>query len=181
MAFVRKRGHEGPGGPFASTLSTTLVESYRNAQGRPRQRVLANLHGEKTTLAALAKIAAIRASLREEKSDLDKAWDHLEPIYQDWMQAIGLGHRLTKDDKHKVDKIVKMRKTMQKRAAEIETRLAKLNRDGAAIKKHCTSSDDECQAEIRAYRRRAAEVRSEAAATEFMASEQRKKLRRVLT
>jgi multidrug efflux pump subunit AcrA (membrane-fusion protein) len=139
------------------------------------------MHGEKTALAALAKVAAMRASLREEKADLDKAQAQLEPIYEDWMQAIGTGCRLTKANRRKCDKVVKMRKTMQKRTAEIETRLAKLNRDGAEIKKHCTSSDDEIQAEIRAYRQRAAEVQSEAAATEFMASEQRKNLRRVLS
>jgi hypothetical protein len=35
MAYVRKQ---------AGSLSTTLVEAYRDKSGRPRQRILANLH-----------------------------------------------------------------------------------------------------------------------------------------
>ena len=48
MAYVRKRTTK------AGSVSTTLVESYRDETGRPRQRVLANLHGEPDTLRALA-------------------------------------------------------------------------------------------------------------------------------
>src|SRR5262249_10915318 len=50
MAFVRKRITK------AGSVSTTLVEAYRDDQGRPRQRVLANLHGESDTLCALDHI-----------------------------------------------------------------------------------------------------------------------------
>jgi hypothetical protein len=39
----------------AGTVSTALVESYRDDQGRPRQRLIANLHGEPDPLRALAK------------------------------------------------------------------------------------------------------------------------------
>jgi hypothetical protein len=37
----------------AGTISTTLVEAYCDKQGRPHQRVLANLHGKPTALAAV--------------------------------------------------------------------------------------------------------------------------------
>jgi hypothetical protein len=51
----------------AGSASTALVESYRDGEGRPRQRLLANLHGEPDTLRALAKLAAQRDFLRKEK------------------------------------------------------------------------------------------------------------------
>ena len=50
--FVRQRGG-----------TTSLVEGYRD-QGRSRQRILANLHGEPDILLAHAKLAARRAHLR---------------------------------------------------------------------------------------------------------------------
>ena len=40
MAYFRQRITK------AGTVSTALVESYRDGQGEPRQRVLVNLHGE---------------------------------------------------------------------------------------------------------------------------------------
>ena len=51
MAFVRKRVTK------TGTVSSALVEAYRD-EGRPRQRVLVNLHGAETTLEAMAKLAA---------------------------------------------------------------------------------------------------------------------------
>jgi hypothetical protein len=40
----------------AGSTSTALVESYRNENGQPRQRLIANLHGEPDTLSALARL-----------------------------------------------------------------------------------------------------------------------------
>ena len=52
MAFVRQRKTK------AGSSSTALVGAHRDDQGRPRQRVLANLYGAQDTLTALAKLAA---------------------------------------------------------------------------------------------------------------------------
>ena len=60
MAYVRTRTTK------AGTLSTALVEAYRDAQGRPRQRLIANLHGEPTPLRALAKLIVLRDTLHGE-------------------------------------------------------------------------------------------------------------------
>src|SRR6516164_4413414 len=54
MAYVRKRTTK------AGSVSTMLVEAYRDKNGHPRQRILANMHGEPDTLRALAKLAAMR-------------------------------------------------------------------------------------------------------------------------
>ena len=68
MAFVRTRG-----------TTTGLIEAYRDENGRPRQRLLANLHGEPDTLSALAKLAARRKALRTELDALGQD-DGSEPI-----------------------------------------------------------------------------------------------------
>jgi len=38
----------------AGSLSTALVQSYRDEQGRPRQRLLANLHDRCSIAASIA-------------------------------------------------------------------------------------------------------------------------------
>jgi len=65
MAFVRKRTTK------TGACSAALVETYRNPDGKPRQRVLANLHGAETVLDALAKLAAQREVLRAERAQLE--------------------------------------------------------------------------------------------------------------
>ena len=40
-----------------------------------------------------------------------------------------------------------------KRVAEIDARLAKIQKDGAVIKKHCTATDAEIRAEVPKYRK----------------------------
>ena len=64
MPYVRSRTTK------AGTPSTALVDAYRDKEGRPRQRLLASLHGEPTTLRALAKLAALRDDLRKERKKL---------------------------------------------------------------------------------------------------------------
>lgn len=57
MAFVRRRTTSG------GTLVTTLMESYRDERGRPRQRTLANLHGADNADQALARLTAVGSRL----------------------------------------------------------------------------------------------------------------------
>jgi hypothetical protein len=64
MAYVRKRTTK------AGTVSTALVESYRDDQGRPRQRLIANLHGESDPLRALAEITMMWDGLQAELEEL---------------------------------------------------------------------------------------------------------------
>ncbi len=72
MAFVKKRTTK------SGSITTTLVESFRDEKGRPRQRVLANLHGMPDILSALAKLAAQRERLRKEKESLAENVGHAE-------------------------------------------------------------------------------------------------------
>ena len=64
MAYIRRRASKN------GSVSTILVESYRDDQGRPRERALANLHGESTCLDALAKLTVQIEELRTHRDEL---------------------------------------------------------------------------------------------------------------
>ena len=87
MAYVRQRTTK------AGAISTTLVAAYRDGNSRPRQRILANLHGEPSTLAALAKLAAQRDLLRKERETLAEEAVAANKFYEVVTQHTLLGHR----------------------------------------------------------------------------------------
>jgi len=64
VAYIRRRTSKN------GSVSTTLIEAYLDDQGRPRQRVLANLHGESTSLDALAKLTVQIEELRTRRDEL---------------------------------------------------------------------------------------------------------------
>jgi hypothetical protein len=63
MTHVRRRITK------AGSVSTALVESYRDENGRPRNRLLANLHGEPDTISALAKLEVMRKHKDERRAE----------------------------------------------------------------------------------------------------------------
>ena len=126
MAYIRQRTTK------AGSVSTTLVESYRDEMGRPRQRILANLHGEPDTLRALAKLAVthdLLFRLREE--------EHADPDKQGAGFVLITERALTKHN-HRV--------------AQINRQLAVIKRELAVIDKHCSASDDEFQEAVQRYK-----------------------------
>jgi hypothetical protein len=64
VAYIRRKASKN------GSVSTTLVETYRDDQGRPRERALANLHGESTSLDALAKLTVQIEELRTHRDEL---------------------------------------------------------------------------------------------------------------
>jgi hypothetical protein len=124
MAYVRTRTTR------AGTVSTTLVEAYRDETGRPRQRVLANLHGEPDTLRALAKLAVTHDAL-------SMAGDEgAEPAKEGAGFVLITDRALTKHDRH---------------IARVDRQLAAIEREMAVISEHCTASDDAFQEARRRY------------------------------
>jgi hypothetical protein len=117
----------------AGSLSTALVESYRDKNGRPRQRVLANLHGEPDTLRALAKLAVLHDLLSKQLEE-----DHAEPSHE------GAGFVLVTD---------RALTQHNHRMVQIDRQLAAIERDMAVIIEHCTADDDEFQEAVQRYRR----------------------------
>lgn len=163
MAFVRTRTGK------AGVTSTTLVEAYRDERGQPRQRVLANLHGEPDTLQALAKLAARREALRKERDAVSDELVLANQIHEDIKRgALGA-------DRKKIDRLWNFRDRMVTRLAKIEADLATIQRDGAAIRKHCTATGAEIQAAIRAFKQRYRDADSLVLGMEFVQREQLRK------
>jgi chromosome segregation ATPase len=145
MTYVRRRTTR------AGTVSTALVESYRDPQGRPRQRLLANLHGEPDTLRALAKLAAQRDALRKERESLAAEAVHANKFYEIVTQNTLYGHQYSDDEREEIDRLMRQRERLLNRLSQIERQLATIQRDGAVIKKHCTATPGEIQAAIKAH------------------------------
>jgi chromosome segregation ATPase len=146
MAYVRTRTTR------AGTISSALVEAYRDKQGRPRQRVLANLRGEPDPLKALAKLAAQRQALRKESKALVAEAEAANRFYEVVTQSVLHGVQYSAEQRKEIDDLMRQRERLLKRFAKVEASLAAVEKEGAIIKKHCTASPDEIQAAIRAYK-----------------------------
>ena len=152
MSFVRKRETK------AGAISTALVEAYRDKQGRPRQRVLANLHGAETALDALARLVAQRQELRKERAELAPEVKSAEEVYKIVMTSTVAGHKYSKDERKDIDHLLRARKKLLKRSDRVEALLVQIEREGAIIKKHCDASPGEIQAAIKAFQKQLAEA-----------------------
>jgi hypothetical protein len=108
----------------AGSVSTTLIEAYRDKRGRPRQHVLANLYGEQNTLRALVKLVLKHDALLEQREE-----EHAEPSKRGANFVLVTEHM-----------------------AHIDRQLAAIERDIAAISEHCTASEDEFQEAVQRYK-----------------------------
>jgi hypothetical protein len=167
----------------AGSASTALVESYRDGEGRPRQRLLANLHGEPDPLRALAKLAAQRDLLRKEKETMAIDQIQANQFYEIVTQKTLHGHRYSAPERKEIDGLMRARERLLKRLAKVEADLATIAKDGAIIKKHCTATPDEIQAAIKAYKQELSEAEAMVLGLEFALKEQMRpakaKLRRL--
>jgi transposase len=145
MAYVRCRTTK------TGVLSTALVESYTDGNGRPRQRLLANLHGAEDTLHALARLAAQRNRLRKERSKLEPDIEPAQRFYETITLNTLHGHVFSPAQRQEIDPLLKASKKLLKRVAEIDARLVKIHKEGAVIKRHCFASDAEIRAEVPKY------------------------------
>ena len=157
MPFVRSRTTK------TGTLSTALVEAYRD-NGRPRQRLLANLHGEPTALKALAKLIFMMDTLSAEM-------DELAP------QVDGI---MSKENERTPDE-----RRVLKRYVQIADTLAALQKDADIIDRHCTVTPDELEAVVQAHAKEAGNAVSEVLGRSYMRHQELKqakaKLRRLMS
>ncbi len=100
MPFVRRRTTK------AGSVSTTLVEAYRDENGRPRQRILANLHGADTLLEALAKLSAQRERLRKEKAELEPELESAARFYETFTTAVLSGRKYSAAERKEVNRLM---------------------------------------------------------------------------
>jgi hypothetical protein len=148
MAFVRRRTTK------TGVISTALVESYRDKDGKPRHRILANLHGADSLPEALGRLAAERDRFRKERATLEPDLAASEEFYSVFTGATMDGHVWSADERKEIDRLLRTRRRIRKRAAEIDARLAAIQKDGVAIKKRCTVPETEIQAEATKWLKR---------------------------
>ena len=162
-----------------------IGRTYRDEQGRPRQRLLVNLHGEDSPLRALAKLAALREALRKENEALAADAVHANKFYETVTHNVMHGHQYSEAERKEIDGLMRQRARLLKRISKVERDLAAIQRDGAVIKKHCTASPDEIQAAIQAFKREQRDAEALVLGSEFMLKEQvrkaKAKLRRVMS
>jgi len=117
MAFIRRRITK------TGVVSTALVESYRGSDGKPRHRLIANLHGAETLTAALGRLAALRDRLRNERVGLESERPDAEKFYETVTLDTLHGRVWSAAEGKEIDPLMKARKRLLKRLAEIETEL----------------------------------------------------------
>jgi hypothetical protein len=145
MAFIRKRTTKN------GIVSTSLVESYREG-GRPKHRTIANLHGAETLAVALGRLAAERDKLRKERSQLEIT--EAEAFYEVFTAETLAGRVWNIEERKEIDRLLRLRKHRLRRAEQIDTRLARIQREGGAIKRYCSATDDEIRTEAAKHAKR---------------------------
>ena len=174
MVFVRKRTTK------AGNICASLVESYRDTAGRPRQRVLANLYGAATLPDALAKLAAQRELLQKEKAWLKPELEAADTFYRTVTTAALEGRRYPAERRKEIYRLLTTkRERLIARGRKADADLARIQKDGAVIQKHCTASPDEVQAAIRRYKKELAEAEAMMVGAEHVWKMAKSELRRL--
>src|SRR4026209_1614867 len=113
MAFIRKRTTR------RGVISTALVESYRQ-DGKIRHRLIANLHGAESLVAAVGRLAAGGEAVRKERAELESSIAHAEEFYQVITTAVRNGHVWSLDERKEIDRLLRDRKRPLKRQTAID-------------------------------------------------------------
>ena len=137
MAYIRKRTTK------TGAVSTALVEAYRDRQGRPRQRILANLHGEPNVLAALAKLWVNRKALEIERDGLVEELREFSSVALD-----GSGG----------PSALMVQSEPGMRLGTTNAALAIIDREIPVLLEHCDASDEEIDAAAQAFSKRRADA-----------------------
>ena len=178
MAFVRRRATKA-GLLSAEKLSTSLVESYRDAQGQPRQRTLANLYGEPDTLSALGKLAAQRHRLKKEQAVLAPEIADADEFYETINSKVLMGHKYSAGERKEIDNLMRARKRLHKRFAKIKTDLKQIQKSGAVIKKHCSASAAEIRGAAKKHQAALEHAQQGVMGAEFVVYRMKADLRRL--
>ena len=171
MAFVRRRKTKAGG------LSTALVESYRDGNGKPRQRLLANLYGAETPLEALAMLAARRERLRGERAFRQSELDGTAEDYKAVTMGSLLGHWFPSPERKKINRFLRERRHVEARIKDIGSTLARVQKDGVVVRKHCNASQAEIQTAIRRYKKQLDEAEKGALGAAFIHHQAKETLR----
>ena len=163
MAFVRKRRSA------AGHLSTALVEAYRDEEGRPRQRVLVNLHGCETPLEALAKLAVQRKRLRVERQEIDAFLTETAdaPALSVEVALNPEKFNLSATGYAELNGFLRKRKKAAARLDRITALQGVIQRDGVVIHQHVDASKKKVQRAIKAYQEQLTAAENMVAGSDF--------------
>ena len=130
MAFVRRRT------TAAGTLVTTLMESYRDPEGRPRQRTLANLHGAESADQAYARLSAVAQRLEAQLAPVAKEAEGL-PRKLDAKAKHAAG-ALSATEQIETAALYNRSRWLLSRRRQLEQALAAVERDREVLQPHCS-------------------------------------------
>jgi chromosome segregation ATPase len=162
MAFIKQRITKN------GIISTALVEAYRK-DGKPRQRLLANLYGAEDTLSALGRLAAKRERLRKERAKLEPDIEVAQRFYETITLNSLRGHQYTAEQRKEITPLLNSAKQLLKRVEDIDKELAKIHKEGAIIKKHCSAGADEIRSAALEYGKKLDEAEAARIALELVA------------
>ena len=77
--------------------------------------------------------------------------------------AVRNGHVWSPDERKEIDRLLRDRKRLLKRMTAIDKQLERIQREGTAIKKHCTATADEIRAEAHKHAKKLDQGRDNAA------------------
>lgn len=160
MAYIKTRARAG-------SVSTALVEAYRDQKGRPRQRVLVNLHGEPDVLSALAKLAAQRAALLKEKGALAADAVDANKFYEVVTLNSLQGKQYSASERKEIDALMRRRDRLLARMVKVEVDLTTIQKDGVVIKQHCSATPDQIQEAIKAHKKKRSDAEAMALGMEY--------------
>ena len=126
---------------------------------------------------ALAKLAVRRGRFREEKVGLEPSLKAVADFYERITTATLAGHKFSTEERKEIDRLMGARKRDLKRAEKADAALARIQKDGVAIKKHCEAPADEIQAAIRKYKKKLNDAEAMAAGVDHFGDQAKKDLR----
>ncbi len=95
------------------------------------------------------------------------------------MTSTAAGHKYSRDERKKIDRLLRARKKLLKRSDKVEALLAQIERDGAIVKKHCGASPEQIQAAIKAFQKELDRARALVLGSEYGLYRAKKDLRRL--
>ena len=98
-------------------------------------------------------------------------------MYATITSNVQAGHVYDSRDRPEIDWLFRLREQIRKRTAKIKTGLARIEKDGAAIRKHCDASQAEIQTAIRLYKKQLDEAEKGALGAAFQHHQAKERLR----
>ena len=125
-------------------------------------------------------LAAQREQLREERAALEPDLKGAAGFYESITAASLDGHKFDTHERREIDRLMAARGRLLRRVEKLDATLARIQQDGAAIKKHVAASDDQLQAAIRDYKEQIKRAEAAMLGAELVAMQAKQERRDVM-